>query len=46
MNFGDIHDIRDLYMWVKKMRVEQTGQVSRQKCVGMGKQADITETES
>ena len=33
-------------MRVGKMRVEQMGQVSRQKCIGMGKQVDIMETES
>ena len=33
-------------MWVRKTRVEQTGQVSRWKHMGMGKQADIMETDS
>ena len=33
-------------MWVGKTRVEQMGQVSRRKRMGMGKQVDITETES
>ena len=36
----------ETYMWVGKTRVGQTGQVSRQKCMGTGKQMDIMETES
>ena len=35
-------------MWqqVRKMRVEQMGQVSRQKHMGVGKQVDIMDSES